>query len=68
MDSAVLAALVFDRGLDRLARTVTEVSALDPGARLNLLAGDGDRLLATTWGDTLSVLSTTDGVVVASEP
>ncbi len=68
VDSAVLAALVFDRGLDRLARTVTEVSALDPGARLNLLAGDGDRLLATTWGDTLSVLSTTDGVVVASEP
>ena len=27
---------------------------LDPAARLNLLLTDGDRLLATTWGDTLS--------------
>jgi glutamine amidotransferase len=25
-------------------------------------------LLATTWGDTLSVLRRTDGVVLASEP
>ena len=32
------------------------------------LAHVGDRLLATTWGDTLAVLVTADGVAVASEP
>lgn len=68
VDSAVLAALVFDRGMDQLAQTVCEVAALDPAARLNLLAADGDRLLATTWGDTLSILRTQHGVVIASEP
>jgi glutamine amidotransferase len=67
-DGAVLAALVFDRGLDALADTVREVAAADPGARLNLLAADGTRLLATTWGDTLSALVTADGTVLASEP
>jgi glutamine amidotransferase len=35
---------------------------------LNVLAGNGTRLLATTWGDTLSVLCRDDGVVLASEP
>ena len=39
-----------------------------PRARLNILAANGSRLLATTWGDTLSVLRRPDGVVVASEP
>jgi glutamine amidotransferase len=68
VDSAVLAALVFDRGLDALADTVREVAAADPGARLNLLAADGTRLLATTWGDTLSALVTADGTVLVSEP
>ncbi len=68
VDSAVLAALVFSRGLDRLADTVQEVGAADPNARLNILAANGSRLLATTWGDTLSVLRRPDGVVVASEP
>jgi gamma-glutamyl hercynylcysteine S-oxide hydrolase len=67
-DSAILAALIFDRGLDRLGETVAEVGAADPNARLNILAADGSRLLATTWGDTLSVLRRPDGVVVASEP
>jgi glutamine amidotransferase len=67
-DSALLAALVFARGLDGLAATVLEVAAADPAARLNLLAADGTRLLATTWGDTLSVLTTTSGTAVASEP
>ncbi|ULE35000.1 ergothioneine biosynthesis protein EgtC [Mycobacterium sp. IDR2000157661] len=67
-DSALLAALIFDRGLDTLGDTVVEVAAADPGARLNVLAGDGSRLLATTWGDTLSVLRRPDGVVLASEP
>jgi gamma-glutamyl hercynylcysteine S-oxide hydrolase len=68
VDSALLAALVFDRGLDALADTVHEVAAADPGARLNLLAADGTRLLATTWGDTLSALVTADGTALASEP
>ena len=68
VDSAVLAALIFDRGLDALGDTVAEVGAADPGARLNILAANGSRLLATTWGDTLSVLRTDCGVVVASEP
>ena len=67
-DSALLAALVFDRGAARLAATVHEVGALDPGARLNLLATDGTRLLATTWGDTLSILTTAEGTALASEP
>ena len=43
-------------------------AALDPAARLNLLATDGIRLLATTWGDTLSILTTTEGTALASEP
>ncbi|SDN16142.1 glutamine amidotransferase [Geodermatophilus siccatus] len=68
VDSALLAALVFDRGLDALADTVREVGAADPRARLNLLAADGTRLLATTWGDTLSALVTADGTALASEP
>ncbi|MGK2879569.1 MAG: ergothioneine biosynthesis protein EgtC [Mycobacterium sp.] len=68
VDSALLAALIFDRGLDCLAHTITAVGEADPNARLNILAGNGSRLLATTWGDTLSVLRCADGVVVASEP
>ena len=68
VDSALLAALIFDRGLDRLGDTVMEVAAADPNARLNILAANGSRLLATTWGDTLSVLRQDDGVVLASEP
>ncbi|OBG73071.1 MULTISPECIES: ergothioneine biosynthesis protein EgtC [unclassified Mycobacterium] len=67
-DSAILAALIFDRGLDALGRTVAEVAAADPGARLNILAANGSRLLATAWGDTLSILRRADGVVLASEP
>lgn len=68
VDSAMLAAHIFDRGLDALADTVSRIGALDPGARLNILAGNGTRLVATTWGDTLFVLERTDGVVLASEP
>lgn len=67
-DSALLAALIFDRGLDSLGDTIVDVAAADPNARLNILAGNGSRLLATTWGDTLSVLRRPDGVVLASEP
>jgi gamma-glutamyl hercynylcysteine S-oxide hydrolase len=68
VDSALLAALIFSRGLDALADIITEVAAADPNARLNILAGNGSKLLATTWGDTLSVLRTDGGVVLASEP
>lgn len=68
VDSAVLAALIFERGLDALGQTVVEVGAADPNARLNILAANGSRMLATTWGDTLSVLRRVDGVVLASEP
>ncbi|MCI4674365.1 ergothioneine biosynthesis protein EgtC [Candidatus Mycolicibacterium alkanivorans] len=68
VDSALLAALIFERGLDNLGDTVTEVGSADPDARLNILAANGSRLLATTWGDTLSMLRRTDGVVLASEP
>ncbi len=68
VDSALLAALLFDRGLDRLGETIVDVGTADPNARLNILAANGSRLLATTWGDTLSVLRRPDGVVLASEP
>lgn len=68
VDSALLAALIFHRGLDRLADVIREVAADDPAARLNILAANGSRLLASTWGDTLSVLRRPDGVVLASEP
>jgi glutamine amidotransferase len=67
-DSALLAALIFQRGFDALGDTIAEVASNDPNARLNILAANGSRLLATTWGDTLSVLRRDDGVVVASEP
>ena len=67
-DSAQLAAYVFARGADDLGKIVADVGARDPRARLNLLATDGETVLATTWGDTLSVLETADGVFVASEP
>jgi gamma-glutamyl hercynylcysteine S-oxide hydrolase len=66
-DSAILAAAIFARGLDALGDTVVEVGTADPIARLNILAGNGSRLLATAWGDTLSILRRDDGVVLASE-
>lgn len=68
VDSALLAALIFERGLDAVGDTVAEVGAADPDARLNIMAGNGSRLMATTWGDTLSILRRDDGVVLASEP
>ncbi|WP_432497531.1 ergothioneine biosynthesis protein EgtC [Kineococcus gypseus] len=66
-DSAVLAAHLLDAP-DALGERVAAVGAADPGARLNVLLTDGGRLLATAWGDTLSVLQTADGVALASEP
>lgn len=67
-DSALLAAHVFAAGVERLGDTVQEVAARDPAARLNLLATDGEQILATTWGDTLSILVQDSGITVASEP
>jgi gamma-glutamyl hercynylcysteine S-oxide hydrolase len=67
-DSAVLAALIFARGVGALGQTIAEVGAADPNARLNIMVADGSRLLATTWGDTLAILRRDDGVVLASEP
>ena len=67
-DSAILATVVFERGLDALGDTIAEVGMADPLARLNILAANGSRLLASAWGDTLSILRRHDGVVLASEP
>jgi gamma-glutamyl hercynylcysteine S-oxide hydrolase len=67
-DSAILAAAIFARGLDALGDTIVEIGTADPIARLNILAANGSRLLATAWGDTLSILRRDNGVVLASEP
>ena len=64
----MLAAHVFATGPEKVARIVLEAGDADPGARLNLLLTDGQRILATTWGNSLSYRVQTDGVVVASEP
>lgn len=67
-DAAVLAAHVLAQGPDRLGETVLDVAGRDPSARLSLLLLDGERVLATTWGDGLSYRVEPDGVAVASEP
>jgi glutamine amidotransferase len=67
-DSAELAAHLFESGPEQVGEFVSKLGARDPSARLNLLLTDGDRILATAWNDTLSVLQTDDGVAVASEP
>ena len=67
-DSAQLAAHLFDFG-PRAGRGVRRgLGRRDPGARLNLLLTDGQRILATRWDDTLSVLRTATAWSVASEP
>lgn len=67
-DSAMLAATIFALGPDALGETIAQIGALDRGARLNILVANGSRMLATTWGDTLSILRRDDGVALASEP
>lgn len=67
VDSAILAAHIFTAGLDNLGDTARKVGESDPSARLNILAANGSRMLATAWGDTLSILRRPDGVVLASE-
>ncbi len=66
-DSAVLAAWLLEDP-SALGQRVAEVGVADPAARLNVLLADGEQVLATTWGDTLAVLETDEGVAVASEP
>lgn len=67
-DSAVLAAHLFELGAENVAAFVTELGARDTAARLNVLVTDGERMLATRWGDTLCTRRDEDGVVIASEP
>ena len=67
-DSALLAQHVFTAGPTALGQTVLDLASQDPDARLNLLLTNGRRILATTWGDTLSYLVDGNGYVVASEP
>lgn len=54
--------------MDELGETIVEIGEADPLARLNILAANGSQLVATAWGDTLSILRRDDGVVLASEP
>jgi dimethylhistidine N-methyltransferase/ergothioneine biosynthesis protein EgtC len=73
-DAALLWALLRHRLADdgdpagTLAGLVTEVAASAPGSRLNLLLTDGQVVAATTWGHSLSVITTPDAVVISSEP
>jgi glutamine amidotransferase len=74
MDSALLWALVRDRlhkgrsAVEAVASVVTEVAAIAPESRLNLLLTDGEQIVATTWTHSLSVRRTADSVAVSSEP
>lgn len=68
VDSAILAAHLFDRGVEATGDVVVSVAGRDPSARLNLLLTDGERAVATTWGDTLSYLADETGTTIASEP
>ena len=67
-DSAALAAHVFTEGPEHVAETILKVAAADPDAFLSVLLTNGERVTAVSWGDTMSYLVESDGVVVASEP
>jgi glutamine amidotransferase len=73
-DAALLWALVRHRlraGAepgDALAGVVTEVAAVAPGSRLNLLLTDGTAIWATAWHHSLCVRTDAHGALVASEP
>jgi len=67
-DSAQLAAYLFELGPENAGEVVAKLGQRDPAARLNLLLANGERIIATRWNDTLSMLRTDDGVVIASEP
>jgi glutamine amidotransferase len=73
MDSALLACLLWQRldadpDLERaVIGVVNDVLARDPGSCLNLLVVDGQRIVGTTWQETLCYRVSPDGVMVASE-
>jgi len=73
-DAALLWALVRHRlrgGAtlrDAVRDTAVEVAAAAPGSRLNLLATDGDTLVATALGHALSVRTGGGATLVSSEP
>lgn len=73
-DSALLWALLRRRLLDggdlaaAVAAVTVAVAAAAPGSRLNLLAADGGRVVASTWGHSLSVLEQSDHLLLSSEP
>jgi gamma-glutamyl hercynylcysteine S-oxide hydrolase len=73
-DAALLWALVRHRlraGAEpgaALAGVVTEVAAVAPGSRLNLLLTDGSGIWATAWYHALSVRTDERSALVASEP
>lgn len=71
-DSALLLALIGadDRPLAQaVAAVVRRVGRAVPAARLNLLVGDGTRIVATTWGHGLWLRRGADGQTwLASEP
>jgi glutamine amidotransferase len=73
-DSALLWALLRHRLAagtppeNAVAGLVTEVAALAPRSRLNLLLTDGETIVGTAWDHSLSVLAGAEEVVVASEP
>jgi glutamine amidotransferase len=73
-DSAALWALFRHRlragksAEDAVASLISDISRIAPGSRLNLLATDGERIIASTAGHSLSIRVTTDSVLVASEP
>ena len=73
-DSALLWALALRRLRDGsppdlvVEELTTEVAEAAPGSRLNLLLSDGDVVVASTWGHSLSVLEDSDRVLVSSEP
>ncbi|HEX4223311.1 MAG TPA: ergothioneine biosynthesis protein EgtC [Pseudonocardiaceae bacterium] len=73
-DSALLWALIRHRlraGVapeKAVAEVVTSVGAQAPGSRLNVLLTDGTTAVATAWWHSLSVLSTGERTVIASEP
>ena len=73
VDSALLWALLRHRlnsgepPAVAMAGVIADVTEVTTG-RLNLLATDGEQVVATRWGDTLYLRVDADGVLVASEP
>ncbi|MEL7207589.1 MAG: ergothioneine biosynthesis protein EgtC [Actinomycetota bacterium] len=72
-DSEVLFALALDRMDDGEGPAEALASVIDlveshRGGRMNLVMTDGRRLVATRWGDALSLRSGDDGTHIASEP